>query len=56
MAAVFERADLLANAYEVYGRIQAKWPNVIWVKSKLAELDQLLAAKAKAMKAAGAGK
>jgi hypothetical protein len=45
MAAVFERAGLLANAYEVYGKIQAKWPSVIWVKSKLAELDQLLAAK-----------
>ena len=46
MAAVFERAGLLANAYEEYLKIQAKWPGVIWVKSKLAELDQLLAAKA----------
>jgi len=45
MAAVFERAGLLANAYEEYLKIQAKWPGVIWVKSKLAELDQLLAAK-----------
>ena len=56
MAAVFERADLLANAYEVYGKIQTKWPNVIWVKSKLAELDQLLAAKAKVLKTAGPAK
>ena len=46
MAAVFERAGLLANAYEEYLKIQTKWPGVIWVKSKLAELDQLLAAKA----------
>jgi hypothetical protein len=46
MAAVFERAGLLANTYEEYLKIQAKWPGVIWVKSKLAELDQLLAAKA----------
>jgi hypothetical protein len=45
-AAVFERAGLLANAYEEYMKIQAKWPDVIWVKSKLAELDQLLASKA----------
>jgi hypothetical protein len=46
MAAVFERAGLLANAHEAYLKILAKWPGVIWVKSKLAELDQLLAAKA----------
>lgn len=46
MAAVFERAGLLSNAYEEYMKIQAKWPDVIWVKSKLAELDQLLSAKA----------
>jgi hypothetical protein len=56
MAAVFERADLPANAYEVYSKIQAKWPDVTWVKSKLAELDQLLAAKANAIKAPGLGK
>jgi hypothetical protein len=46
MAAVFERAGLFANAYEEYLKIQAKWPGVIWIKSKLAELDQLLAVKA----------
>ncbi len=45
MATVFERAGLLSNAYEVYSKIQSKWPGVIWVKSKLAELDRLLAAK-----------
>jgi hypothetical protein len=50
MATVFERAGLLANAYEVYGKVQAKWPGVIWVKSKLEELDQLMAAKAKPLK------
>ena len=46
MATIFERAGLLSNAYEVYSKVQAQWPGVIWVKSKLAELDQLLAAKA----------
>jgi hypothetical protein len=56
MAALYERANLIANAYEAYSKIQAKWPDVVWVKSKLAELDQLLAAKAKALKAPGAGK
>jgi hypothetical protein len=45
-AAVFERAGLLANAYEEYSKIQVKWTGVVWVKYKLAELDQLLAAKA----------
>jgi hypothetical protein len=54
MATVFERAGLLANAYEAYGKVQAKWPGVIWVKSKLEELDQLMAAKAKTLKAPGA--
>jgi hypothetical protein len=53
MAAVFERAGLLANAYEAYSKIQAKWPDVIWVKSKLAEVDQLLAAKASQTRAPG---
>lgn len=48
MATVYERAGLLANAYDVYSKVKAKWPEVIWVKSKLAELDQQLAAKAKA--------
>jgi hypothetical protein len=51
MAAVFEKANLPANAYEVYGKIQTKWPGVVWVKAKMAELDQILAAKAKAAKA-----
>lgn len=51
MAAVFEKANLPANAYEVYSKIQTKWPDVIWVKAKMAELDQILTAKAKAAKA-----
>ena len=51
MAVVLEKADLPANAYEVYSQVQKKWPDVVWLKSKLAELDQILAAKAKAMKA-----
>lgn len=51
MATVLERAGFLANAYEVYSKVQAKWPGVVWVKFKLEELDQLMAAKAKAPKA-----
>jgi len=54
MATILERAGFLANAYEVYSKVQAKWPGVIWVKSKLEELDQLMTAKAKAPKAPGA--
>jgi hypothetical protein len=50
MAAVFERENLPANAYEVYSKIQAKWPEVTWVRAKLSELDQTLTAKAKAAK------
>lgn len=51
MAAVYEKANLPANAYEVYSKIQTKWPGVVWVKAKMAELDQILTAKAKAAKA-----
>jgi hypothetical protein len=50
MAAVYEKANLPANAYEVYSKIQTKWPDVAWVKAKMAELDQILTAKAKAAK------
>ena len=50
MAAVFEKANLPANAYEAYSKIQMKWPDVVWVKAKMAELDQILTAKAKAAK------
>jgi len=50
MAAVYEKANLLANAYEVYSKIQTKWPDVVWVKAKMAELDQILTAKSKAAK------
>jgi hypothetical protein len=50
MAAVYEKANLPANAYEVYSKIQSKWPGVVWVKAKLADLDQMLTAKAKAAK------
>jgi hypothetical protein len=46
MATIFERAGLLSNAYEVYSKVQAQWPGVIWVRSKLAELEHLMAAKA----------
>ena len=56
IAAVFERADLLANAYEAYSKIQAKWPDVVWVKSKLSELDRRLVAKANQTKVPGARK
>jgi hypothetical protein len=50
MAAVYEKANLPANAYEVYSKIQTKWPDVVWVKAKMSELDQILTAKAKAAK------
>jgi hypothetical protein len=50
MAAVYEKADLPANAYEIYSKIRTKWPEVVWVKAKMAELDQMLAANAKAAK------
>jgi len=50
MGAVYEKANLPANAYEVYSKVLAKWPDTIWVKAKMVELDQILTAKAKAVK------
>jgi len=55
LAAVFESHNLPANALEVYGKLRAQWPDAVWVKSKVFDLQQALAASAAAASAATAG-
>jgi len=55
IAAVFEKATLLANAAETYSALLKKFPDAIWVKSKIFEIDQILADQIKAQESAGPG-
>ena len=53
-ATVFENHKLVANALEVYYKLREQWPDAVWVKSKIFELEQALAAQASAVTAAAA--
>jgi tetratricopeptide (TPR) repeat protein len=52
MAAVFEKYKLPSNALEQYYKIRAQWPDAVWVKAKIFELEQAVAAAAQAASAA----
>ena len=54
-AAIFEKHNLPANALQVYNQLLAQWPDAVWVKTKVFELEQVLAAQAAATAAAGPG-
>ncbi len=54
-AALFEQQNLPANALEVYRKLSTLWPDAVWVKSKMFELEQAAAAQAAAAAAAGPG-
>jgi tetratricopeptide (TPR) repeat protein len=45
-ASVFEKHDLLANALELYYKLRTLWPEAVWVKSKIFDLEELLATRA----------
>jgi tetratricopeptide (TPR) repeat protein len=51
-AALFENHKLVANALEMYNKIREQWPDAVWVKSKIFELEQTLATQASAATAA----
>ena len=55
IAAVYEAANLPANAFETYVKLKKSFPGAVWVKAKLFELEQTLAAQVKAAAAAGPG-
>ncbi|MBZ5604356.1 MAG: tetratricopeptide repeat protein [Acidobacteriia bacterium] len=53
--AVFEKYKLAPNALEVYYKLRQQWPDAVWVKSKIFDLEQTVAAQAAATAAAGPG-
>ena len=53
IAAVFEQANLPSNAFETYNQLRKKFPDAVWVKTKLFDLEQTLAAQTRAADAAG---
>lgn len=54
-AEVFEKHDLLANALEIYYKLRELWPEAVWVKSKIFDLEELLATRAAAVETTKAG-
>jgi tetratricopeptide (TPR) repeat protein len=54
-ATVFEKHQLIANALAAYYQLREQWPDAVWVKSKIFDLEQTLAAQAAAATAAGPG-
>src|SRR5260370_14889238 len=54
-AAVFENHKLVPNALEVYYTLRDQWPDAVWVKGKIFELEEALALHAAATTAAGPG-
>jgi hypothetical protein len=41
-AAIFENHKLNANALDVYDKLREQWPDAVWVKSKIFDLEQAL--------------
>jgi tetratricopeptide (TPR) repeat protein len=51
-ATIFENHKLTANALEMYFKLREQWPDAVWVKSKIFDLEQALADQAAAATAA----
>jgi tetratricopeptide (TPR) repeat protein len=54
-AAVFENHKLVPNALGVYYKLREQWPDAVWIKGKIFELEEALAAQTAAATAAGPG-
>ncbi len=52
---MFEKHDLIANALEIYYKLRELWPEAVWVKSKIFDLEELLATRVAASAATAAG-
>jgi tetratricopeptide (TPR) repeat protein len=52
-AAVFEKHNLTANALDMYYHLRERWPDAVWVKSKIFDLEQRLFAEPSAPPATG---
>ncbi|MBZ5607036.1 MAG: tetratricopeptide repeat protein [Acidobacteriia bacterium] len=53
-ATVFENHKLMANALEQYYKLREQWPDAVWIKAKIFELEEALANQAAAATAATA--
>jgi protein O-mannosyl-transferase len=42
-ATIFENHKLNANALDMYNKLREQWPDAVWIKSKIFELEQALA-------------
>ena len=51
-ATIFENHKLTANALDTYYKLREQWPDAVWVKSKIFDLEQALADQAAAATAA----
>jgi tetratricopeptide (TPR) repeat protein len=51
-ATIFENHKLTANALDMYYKLREQWPDAVWVKSKIFDLEQALADQAAAATAA----
>ena len=54
-AVVFEKHKLLANTLDTYDKLREQWPDAVWVKSKIFDLEQAIATQNAATAAAGPG-
>ena len=51
-ATIFENHKLNANALDAYNKLREQWPDAVWIKSKIFELEQALADQTSAATAA----
>ncbi len=54
-ASVFEKYKLYANALAVYYKLREQWPDAVWIKSRIFELEESLAVQNAATAAAAPG-
>jgi tetratricopeptide (TPR) repeat protein len=51
-ATIFENHKLISNSLDAYYKLREQWPDAVWVKSKIFDLEQALADQASAATAA----
>ncbi len=54
-ATIFENHKLIPNALEMYYKLREQWPDAVWIKGKIFELEEALAAQVAAAAAVGPG-
>jgi tetratricopeptide (TPR) repeat protein len=52
-AGVYEKHNVTANALDAYNKLREQWPDAVWIKSKIFDLEQTLSAQAAPAPAAG---